>query len=105
MESDSSLLILGDVKSKAKVQAKGNIIIMGSLEGEAYAGYPDNTDAYIVAGKLDAKTVTIGGINKELQVNKKWFSRTRRDTGTMCVRVFHGDLLTEPLASGLLKKK
>lgn len=105
MESDSSLLILGDVKSKAKVQAKGNIIIMGSLEGEAYAGFPDNTEAYIVAGDLRAKSVTIGGINKELKVNNKWFSRTRSDNGTMCVRVFHGDLLTEPLASGLLKKK
>ena len=40
--SDSSLIILGDVKSKASVRAKGNIIVLGALEGTCHAGYPDN---------------------------------------------------------------
>lgn len=105
MESDSSLLILGDVKSKAKVVARGNIIVMGSLDGEVYAGYPDNTEAYVVAGTLNTQNVTIGGIHKELVVNKKWFSRTRKDNGAMCVRIFHGEMLSEPLVGGLLKDK
>ena len=38
--SDSSLIILGDVKSKASVRAKGNIIVLGCLDGSCYAGYP-----------------------------------------------------------------
>ena len=38
LESDSSLIILGDVNPGGKVIAKGNVIILGALKGNVYAG-------------------------------------------------------------------
>ena len=49
LESESSIIVLGDVNPGAKVIAKGNIIILGSLKGNAYAGANGNEDAFVVA--------------------------------------------------------
>ena len=49
LESDSSLIILGDVNPGAKVIAKGNVIILGALKGNVYAGAGGNEDSFVVA--------------------------------------------------------
>ena len=69
--SDSSVIVLGDVKSKATIQAKGNIIVMGSLLGTAYAGFPDNTGCYIVAGQLNSHNIHIGTVSGDVTVQEK----------------------------------
>jgi len=105
VESDSSLVILGDVKSKASVKAKGNIIVFGSLEGKAYAGYPDNTGCYIVAGDLSSKNLQIGTVTGEIKLQEKWSLRVRKKaTEPMGITVWNKELLAEPLSSGLLKR-
>ena len=105
VESDSSLVILGDVKSKASVKAKGNIIVLGSLEGKAYAGYPDNTGCYIVAGDLSSKNLQIGTVKGEIKLQEKWSLRVRKKaTEPMGITVWNKELLAEPLSSGLLKR-
>ena len=105
VESDSSLVILGDVKSKASVKAKGNIIVFGSLEGKAHAGYPDNTGCYIVAGDLSSKNLQIGTVKGEIKLQEKWSLRVRKKaTEPMGITVWNKELLAEPLSSGLLKR-
>lgn len=105
VESDSSVVILGDVKSKASVKAKGNIIVFGSLEGKAYAGYPDNTGCYIVAGDLSSKNLQIGTVTGEIKLQEKWSLRVRKKaTEPMGITVWNKELLAEPLSSGLLKR-
>ena len=47
LESESSIIILGDINPGAKVIAKGNIIVLGSLKGTAYAGANGNEDAFV----------------------------------------------------------
>ena len=42
LESESSIIILGDINPGAKVIAKGNVIILGSLKGNIYAGANGN---------------------------------------------------------------
>ncbi len=49
LESESSLIILGDVNPGGKVVAKGNIIILGALKGSVYAGAGGNENAFVVA--------------------------------------------------------
>lgn len=103
--SDSSLIILGDVKSKASVQAKGNIIVLGTIEGSCYAGYPDNTGCYIVAGQLDPKHIQIGTVAGEIILQKKWSLRAKRSNSEpVAVSVWNHELLEEPISSGLLKR-
>lgn len=55
------LLILGDVNPAGEVVAGGDIIVMGSLCGKAAAGYPDNTDAIVIALDLRPTQLQIGG--------------------------------------------
>ena len=76
--SDSSVIVLGDVKSKATIQAKGNIIVMGSLLGTAYAGFPDNTGCYIVAGQLNSHNIHIGTVSGDVTVQEKWSLRVHK---------------------------
>lgn len=105
LTSDSSLVILGDVKSKASVKAKGNIIVFGNLEGSAYAGYPDNSGCYIAAGVLNSKNLQIGAVSGEITIQEKWSLRVRRSNQEpMGVSVWNHELLAEPLSSGLLKR-
>ena len=105
IESDSSLIILGDVKSRAAVKAKGNIIVMGSVEGSVHAGYPDNTGCYIVAGQLNSKNIQIGTVSGEITLQEKWSLRVRRSKEeALGVTVWNHELLAEPLSSGLLKR-
>lgn len=49
LEAESSLVILGDVNPGAKVTAKGNIIILGALKGNVYAGAGGNENSFVVA--------------------------------------------------------
>lgn len=103
--SDSSVIVLGDVKSKATIQAKGNIIVMGSLLGTAYAGFPDNTGCYIVAGQLNSHNIHIGTVSGDVTVQEKWSLRVhKREEEPVGISVWNRELLAEPLSSGLLKR-
>lgn len=57
IQTDSSLIILGDVNEGAKVEAAGNIIILGTLYGHVHAGCYGDEKSFVVA--LDLKTTRI----------------------------------------------
>ena len=104
IQSDSSILILGDVKSKASVQATGNVIVMGSIDGTVSAGYPQDRHCFIVANQINASRVQIGDISQAVQISNKWSLRSRKsDSEPYAVVVWENELLAEPLRSGLLK--
>lgn len=58
LETESSIIILGDVNPGAQVTSKGNIIILGTLYGTAHAGAAGNYNAFVVS--LDMKSARIG---------------------------------------------
>lgn len=58
LESEESIIILGDINPGGVVTSRGNIIIIGTLYGTAHAGVNGNTDAFVVS--LDMKTCRIG---------------------------------------------
>ncbi len=62
LESESSIIILGDVNPGAKVIAKGNVIILGALKGNIYAGAGGNEDAFVVALEMAPIQIRIGEI-------------------------------------------
>ena len=68
LESESSIIILGDVEPGAKVIAKGNIVIVGALYGSVHAGAPDDRSAYIVALSMQPKKLCIGDIESKRQI-------------------------------------
>ena len=66
MESEGSLVILGDVNSGAEVMASDNIVILGALRGLAHAGAKGNKQAIISAGLLDTVQIRIANVIKEI---------------------------------------
>ena len=65
LESEGSLVIIGDVNSGAEVMASENIIVLGALRGLAHAGAKGNKQAIIAAGMLDTVQIRIANIVKE----------------------------------------
>ena len=66
METEGSLVILGDVNSGAEIVAGDNIVVLGSLRGLAHEGAKGNKDAIIAAGLLDTVQIRIANIVKEI---------------------------------------
>ena len=66
MESEGSLVIIGDVNSGAEVMASDNIVVLGALRGLAHAGAKGNKQAIIAAGLIDTVQIRIANIVKEI---------------------------------------
>ncbi len=52
LESEASIVIIGDVRHGARVTAKGNVIVLGELRGSVHAGVSGNQEAVIVAMEM-----------------------------------------------------
>lgn len=66
IETEGSIVIIGDVNSGAEVIASDNIIVLGSLRGLAHAGAKGNKQAIIAAGLVDTVQIRIANIVKEI---------------------------------------
>ena len=66
IETEGSIVIIGDVNSGAEVMASDNIIIQGALRGLAHAGAKGNRQAIIAAGLVDTVQIRIANIVKEI---------------------------------------
>lgn len=66
LETEGSLVILGDVNSGAEVMASDNIVVLGALRGLAHAGAKGNKQAIVAAGLFDAVQIRIANIVKEI---------------------------------------
>lgn len=62
LESDTSIVILGDVKHGARIVAAGNIVILGTLLGTVYAGANGNANAFVVALHMDPIQIRIAEV-------------------------------------------
>ena len=49
LESEASIVIIGDVNPGANVTSKGNIVVLGSLRGIAYAGATGDRNCFVAA--------------------------------------------------------
>ena len=66
LETEGSIVIIGDVNSGAEVIASDNIVVLGNLRGLAHAGAKGNKNAIIAAGELDAVQIRISNVVKEI---------------------------------------
>lgn len=62
IEFESSVIIIGDVNHGARVVSKGNIIVLGSLKGNAFAGACGNTNSFVVALDMSPTQIRIADI-------------------------------------------
>lgn len=59
LEFETSVVIIGDVNHGARVVSKGNIIVLGSLKGNAFAGATGNTNSFVVALDMSPTQIRI----------------------------------------------
>ena len=97
LESEASIVIIGDVERDAKVIAKGNIIVLGSLKGTAAAGAAGNLNAVIVAFEMAPAQAKISDLSLQ-KPQKGWFS----GRGPMMILVENGRICMEPIKKSFL---
>ena len=80
IESDGSVVVIGDVNPSSIIRARGNVIVLGHLNGTVYAGLNGDEQAFVTAIYFNPIQLTIGmktktDIQKEIldssRVNKK----------------------------------
>lgn len=59
LESETSIIVIGDVNPGARIVSKGNIIVLGSLKGTVFAGAAGNTSSFIVALEMNPVQIRI----------------------------------------------
>lgn len=108
LESQTSLVVLGDVNPGAKIIAKGNIVVLGALKGNAYAGADGDSDCFVAALEMDPVQIRIGdyiGRSADKKETAKGFRRKAKTETTepQIATVYQQQILIEPISSGLLK--
>lgn len=68
VESDTSIVILGDVESGAKVISKGSVVILGALHGFVHAGAAGDRSAFIAALSMQPKQLRIADVEARRQL-------------------------------------
>ena len=71
LQTEKSIIILGDVKSGANVIANGSIIVMGSCLGQVSAGANGDEKAFAAALVFKPSMVSIAGLSARPAITKR----------------------------------
>lgn len=107
LESVSSIVIVGDVNLDAKIISQGNIIVLGTLQGTAYAGAAGDENCFIAALEMDPIQLQIGDASVKSPDKKKKTRRHRKKKAPVAAEpqmaVVKGrDIFIEPITPGIL---
>lgn len=101
LESETSIIILGDVNPGARVISKGNVIVLGSLKGNIFAGAAGNENAFVVALSMDPMQIRIGDIIARCSDNAP-VKRKKADDQPRIAYVDEGNIYIEPITKEVL---
>lgn len=62
LEFETSIVILGDVNAGAQVVSTGNVVVLGKLLGNVYAGASGKENCFVVALMMNPTQIRIGDI-------------------------------------------
>lgn len=100
LETESSIIILGDVNPGAVVTSKGNIIILGTLYGTAHAGAAGNYNSFVVSLDMKSSRVGIGEIMSPVEYKSSIF--TKNKVIPRISYISDGEVVTEEISRELL---
>lgn len=72
LETESSIIVLGDVNPGSSVIAAGDIVVLGSLRGSAYAGGNGRPEHYVAALEMAPQKIKIGDFKYISNEKRKW---------------------------------
>ncbi len=101
LETENSIVILGDVYPGCAVISSKNIIVLGGLYGEAYAGGNGQDNAYVVALEMEPERLKIGDFKYKTGTKQsKWGIRSKVQPKIAYVK--NDKIIMEPLTKDLL---
>lgn len=101
IETESSIVILGDVYPGCAVISTRNIIVLGGLYGEAYAGGSGTGNHYVVALEMEPERLKIGDFKYKAGTKQtKWGIRPKVQPKIAYVK--NERIVFEPLTKELL---
>lgn len=101
IEVDSSVVILGDVYPGSCIVASKDIIILGGLFGEAYAGVGSEESHYIIALEMSPEKIKIGDFRYKPQEKHRWGIKPKVQPKVAYVKDKH--IVIEPITKDLLE--
>ena len=99
LETENSLVIIGDVNPGATVIAGGNIIVIGALKGSVAAGSNGNHNAFVMALSMDPIQIQIADIIARSPDTKKG-SKLRREA--MIAAVMNDQIFIETISKAAI---
>ncbi|MCI9072138.1 MAG: septum site-determining protein MinC [Lachnospiraceae bacterium] len=101
LETESSIIILGDVYPGSAVMSPRNIIVLGGLYGEAYAGTDGREGAYVAALEMEPERLKIGDFKyKNNDRQTKWGIRSK--VQPKIAHLKNDKIVMEPLTKEIL---
>lgn len=101
LESETSIVILGDVNPGSKVIAVGNIVVLGALKGTAWAGITGNDKAFVVALEMNPVQIRIGDVIARSTDKKQ---KVKRTTEPQIAFVEEGNIYIDTLCKEVLNE-
>ena len=101
LESETSIIILGDVNPGARVISKGNDIVLGTLKGNVYVGASGNQDAFVAALSMDPMQIRIGDVIATRSGSRPVRKKKTDDTPKIAF-VEEGNIYIEPITKEVL---
>ena len=102
IETEASIIVLGDVYPGSAVISSKNIIILGGLYGEAYAGGNGQEGHYVVALEMEPERLKVGDFKyKGSTKMSKWSIRPKVQPKIAYVK--NARIIFEPLTKELLE--
>ena len=97
LESEASIVIIGNVDHGARVTAKGNVIVLGELKGTVTAGVSGNPQAVVMALDMAPLQIRIGDLSSRFNERNKRLGR-----GPMIALVEDGAIVMRSLKKSFL---
>lgn len=101
LEMESSVIIIGDVYPGSSIAAKKDIIIIGGLYGEAYAGADGTGGHFVAALEMSPEKLKIGNVKYDTSKKPgKWSIRPKVQPKLAYEK--NGRIIVEPITKELL---
>lgn len=101
IESESSIVIFGDVEQGSIVTAAKDIIIIGGLYGEAHAGAEGKEGHFITALEMSPEKIRIGDFRYKHKEKTRWGRKPKAQPKIAYVKDKH--ITVEPITKELLE--
>lgn len=101
LESETSIIILGDVNPGATVVSKGNVVVLGTLKGTIHAGAAGNSHAFVAALNMSPMQIRIAECIARCADGAA--GRKSSSTGPMVAYTESGNIYMEPLTKEVIQ--